>query len=235
MELNTVFQLLSLVKNRPHILTRTNKLLLTPDLFNYFLTGIMKTEYSIASTTQLLNANTRNWSNSILKGLGIPEEIFTEIVPCGTVIGTLSKEICNELDLEPVNVVAVASHDTQSTLVGVPTGEDDFVFLSSGTWSLFGTELDEPIINEKSELYNFTNEGGFQYKTSFLKNIIGLWLIQESRRQWIREGETYDFGELEQMASMAIPFKCFIDPDAKEFHSYGWRWHSKSYSMPDDS
>lgn len=217
MELNTVFQLLSLVKNRPHILERANKLLLTPDLFNYFLTGVMKTEYSIATTTQLLDANSKTWSNSILQGLGIPEKIFTEIVPCGTVIGTLSENICKELDLAPVNVVAVASHDTQSALVGVPTNEEDFVFLSSGTWSLFGTETNEPIINDKSEQYNFTNEGGFQYKTSFLKNIIGLWLIQESRRQWIREGETYDFGELEQMALNTKPFKCFIDPDSNEF------------------
>lgn len=217
MELNTVFQLLSLIKERPHILERADKLLLTPDLFNYFLTGKMKSEYSIASTTQLLNAKERKWSKKVIDALGIPERLFTEIVPTGTVIGKLSDQICEELDVEPVDVIAVASHDTQSALLSVPTQEDDFIFISSGTWSLFGTETEEPIINETSYKYNFTNEGGYEYKTSFLKNIIGLWLIQESRRQWIREGEEYGFGELEDMAREAKPFKCFIDPDAPEF------------------
>ncbi|NLJ89755.1 MAG: rhamnulokinase [Clostridiales bacterium] len=217
MELNTVFQLLSLIKERPHIIERADKLLLTPDLFNYFLTGKKKSEYSIASTTQILNGKTRTWSKKVMYTLGIPERLFTEIVPSGTVIGKLSDEICEELDIEPVDVIAVASHDTQSALLSVPTSEDDFIFISSGTWSLFGTETDEPIINETSFKYNFTNEGGYKYKTSFLKNIIGLWLIQESRRQWIREGEEYGFGELEDMARKAKPFKCFIDPDAPEF------------------
>lgn len=217
MELNTVFQLLSLIKERPHILERADKLLLTPDLFNYFLTGKMKSEYSIASTTQLLNAKERKWSKKVIDALGIPERLFTEIVPTGTVIGKLSDQICKELDVEPVDVIAVASHDTQSALLSVPTQEDDFIFISSGTWSLFGTETEEPIINETSYKYNFTNEGGYEYKTSFLKNIIGLWLIQESRRQWIREGQEYGFGELEDMAREAKPFKCFIDPDAPEF------------------
>ena len=129
----------------------------------------------------------------------------------------MSDQICEELDIEPVDVIAVASHDTQSALLSVPTQEDDFIFISSGTWSLFGTEIEEPIINETSFKYNFTNEGGYEYKTSFLKNIIGLWLIQESRRQWIREGQEYGFGELEDMAREAKPFKCFIDPDDPEF------------------
>ncbi len=221
MELNTAFQLLSLAKDRPHILKRADKLLLTPDLFNYLLTGKMKTEYSIASTTQLIDAKERNWSKKVIDSLGIPEKLFTQIVPCGTVIGKLSDEICKELELEPVDVVAVASHDTQSALLSVPTQEEDFIFISSGTWSLFGTEAEEPIINDLSYKYNFTNEGGYQNKVSFLKNIIGLWLIQESRRQWIREGEKYSFSELEDMAKTTKPFKCFVDPDAPEFVSAG--------------
>lgn len=221
MEINTAFQLLSLVKKRPHIIERANKLLLTPDLFNYFLTGKMKTEYSIASTTQLLNAKERKWSQSVITKLGIPERLFTDIVPSGSLIGKLSDEICEELDLEPVDVIAVASHDTQSALLSVPTEEEDFIFISSGTWSLFGTEVDDPIINDISYKHNFTNEGGYNNKISFLKNITGLWLIQESRRQWIREGDKYSFGQLEDMARQAKPFKCFIDPDGAEFATAG--------------
>jgi rhamnulokinase len=217
MELNTVFQLLSLKENRPEVLEKTDTLLLTPDLFAYFLTGIKSTEYSIASTTQLLDAKKRTWSKEVLDALGLPEGIFTKIVPCGTVIGQLSDEICEELGVPKVNVVSVASHDTQSALIAVPAKEKDFIFLSSGTWSLLGTELDAPVIDENSEKYNITNEGGCDYKTSFLKNIIGTWLIQESRRQWTREGKEYGFGELETMAKEVPVLQSFIDPDAPEF------------------
>ena len=217
MELNTVFQLLALKEKRPDVLERADKLLLTPDLFAYFLTGVKSTEYSIASTTQLLDAKERTWSKEVLEALGLPEKIFTDIVPCGTVIGQLSDEICEELGVDKVDVVSVASHDTQSALIAVPAKEKDFIFLSSGTWSLLGTELDAPIIDENSEKYNITNEGGCEYKASFLKNIIGTWLIQESRRQWISEGQEYGFGELETMAKQVPALQNFIDPDAPEF------------------
>lgn len=217
MELNTVFQLLALKENRPEVLERADKLLLTPDLFAYFLTGVKSTEYSIASTTQLMDAKERKWSKEVLDALGIPEKILTDIVPCGTVIGQLSDEICEELGVPKVDVVSVASHDTQSALIAVPTKDKDFIFLSCGTWSLLGTELDAPIINENSQKYNITNEGGCEYKTSFLKNIIGTWLIQESRRQWIREGQEYGFGELEAMAKEVPQLQSFIDPDDPVF------------------
>lgn len=217
MELNTAFQLFSLAENRPELLKRAKTLLLTPDLFNYFLTGEKKSEFSIVSTTQLMDAVKREWSDRVIDALGIPRNIFTEIVPCGTVIGKLEDRICEELGVEPVNVIAAAGHDTQSALVAVPTQKKDFIFISCGTWSLFGTELDEPIINDKSIAYNITNEGGYGNKVSFLKNIIGLWLVQESRRQWQREGKDYGFGELEKMAATAKPFRCFVDPDAPEF------------------
>lgn len=217
MEINTAFQLLSLALNRPELLKRADKLLLMPDLFNYFLTGVKAEEYSIASTTQLLDARAGVWSDRVMEALGLPRRIFADIVPCGTGIGTLSPEICEELGVDPVRVVAVAGHDTQSALVSVPARSDDFIFISCGTWSLFGTELAEPLIGPKSEEYNITNEGGYERKASFLKNIIGLWLIQESRRQWIREGEEFSFGELEKLADQAEPFFAFIDPDAPEF------------------
>lgn len=221
MEINTAFQLLSLVKNRPELLERADKMLLMPDLFSYFLTGEKKAERSIASTTQLFDQNTKDWSRETVKALGINEEILPEITESGSVIGTLSKELCEELDIKPIKVIAVCGHDTQSALVAAPANNNDFAFLSSGTWSLLGTELDEPIINEKSLALNVTNEQGYAGKTSFLKNIIGLWLIQESRRQWIREGMEYSFMELETLAKEAEPFKCFIDPDAPEFTPAG--------------
>ena len=221
MEINTAFQLLSLVRNRPDLLERADKMLLMPDLFSYFLTGEKKAERSIASTTQLFDQNTKDWSMETVKALGINEEILPEIIESGIVIGTLSEELCEELDIKPINVIAVCGHDTQSALAAAPAKEKDFAFLSSGTWSLLGTELDEPIINEKSLALNVTNEQGYGGKTSFLKNIIGLWLIQESRRQWIREGREYSFMELETLAKEAEPFKCFIDPDAPEFTPAG--------------
>lgn len=221
MEINTAFQLLSLVKNRPELLERADKMLMMPDLFSYFLTGEKKAERSIASTTQLFDQNTKDWSRETVKALGINEEILPEITESGSVIGTLSKELCEELDIKSIKVIAVCGHDTQSALVAAPANNNDFAFLSSGTWSLLGTELDEPIINEKSLALNVTNEQGYAGKTSFLKNIIGLWLIQESRRQWIREGMEYSFMELETLAKEAEPFKCFIDPDAPEFTPAG--------------
>ena len=217
MEINTAFQLLSLTEKRPELLDRASSLLLMPDLFHYYLCGQQVSEYSIASTTQLMDANQGTWSGEVIERLGIPGRLLPKIVPSGTRLGILKPEICQELGVDPMEVIAVAGHDTQSALVAVPAKEEDFIFISCGTWSLFGTELDKPVINELSERYNITNEGGYQGKTSFLKNIIGLWLIQESRRQWIREGREYSFGGLEEMARRAEPFRSLIDPDAPEF------------------
>lgn len=217
MEINTAFQLLSLVENRPELLERTDKLLLTPDLFNFMLTGKQAAEYSIASTTQLMDAKKGNWSPKVIKALGIPESIFAPIIPSGTKIGVLSDEICEELGIKKCDVIAVAGHDTQSALAAVPAREENFIFISCGTWSLMGTELDAPLINEKSDFYNITNEGGYGGRASFLKNITGLWLVQESRRQWIREGMEYSFGQLEEQSKETDAFLSFIDPDAPEF------------------
>lgn len=214
---NTVFQLYALVKKRPWLLERADKLLLTPDLFNYFLTGEKRAEYTMATTTQLMDARNQVWSDKIIDALQIPRKIFPDIVPSGTVVGHLSESICQELGAPPAKVIAVASHDTQSAVVAVPTQEKDFMFISCGTWSLFGTELEAPIIGEKSLECNVSNEGGYGNTTTLLKNIIGLWLVQESRRQWIREGQEYSFADLEQMAMKAEPFQSFIDPDAPEF------------------
>ena len=218
---NTIFQLYSLVQKRPWLLERAKTLLLTPDLFNYFLTGEKRAEYTMSTTTQLMDTRNKVWSDKIMDALSIPKEIFPEIVASGSIVGDLSKEICDELGIKPAKVVAVASHDTQSAVVAVPTQEDDFIFISCGTWSLFGTELKEPVIGKESYEFNVSNEGGYGGTYNFLKNIIGLWLAQESRRQWIREGKEYGFGELEQMAQKAEPFLSFIDPDSPEFNTTG--------------
>lgn len=221
MELNTLFQLISLKKQRPEMLERADKMLFMPDLFAYFLTGKMCSEYSIASTSQLIDINTRTWSKELLDAFGIKESLFAPLTEPGTVLGNLSKEICEECGVESVPVISVCGHDTQSAITAVPCESGDFAFLSSGTWSLFGTELQKPIVNETSLKINITNEGGFGGTTGFLKNIIGLWLIQESRRQWQREGKDYSYADLEKLALSEEPFKCFIDPDAPEFVPQG--------------
>ena len=221
MELNTVFQLMALKRQRPVLLERAKTLLFMPDLFNYLLTGEKKTEFTIASTSQLLDAQTGGWSKEVLRRLGLPSGILTPIVLPGETVGPLDPSICAELGLSPAQVVTVASHDTQSAVAAVPTQEKDFLFISCGTWSLFGTELEAPLINEASAAMNITNERGVEGTTTFLKNIIGRWLIQESRRQWQREGQDYSFAQLEKLALAAKPFQCFIDPDAPEFVPQG--------------
>jgi len=221
MELNTVFQLLSLAKNRPHILERADKLLFMPDLFGYMLTGKKTTEYSIATTSQLVDINTKSWSSEIFEKLGIPQDIMCDIVKSGTVLGELSDGVCEECGLDKINVISVCGHDTQSAITAVPCPDKQFAFISSGTWSLFGTELGEPIVNDKAFEINVTNEGGYGESTGFLKNIIGLWLIQESRRQFARDGKQYSYADLEREALAAKPFACFIDPDAPEFVPHG--------------
>ncbi len=221
MDFNTIFQLLSLKENRPYILEEADKLLFMPDLLNYMLSGVKSTEFSIATTSQMVDLKTNNWSEEILDTFGINKNLLTDIAPTGAVIGQLSDEICEELGVAKADIVSVAAHDTQSAITATPCEFDDFAFISCGTWSLFGTEVKEPIINKASKKLNVTNEGGYDYTTAFLKNICGLWLIQESRRQWIREGKEYSYAELEKLALECEPFKCFIDPDAPEFAPMG--------------
>ena len=170
---NTVFQLYSLVQKRPWLLERAKTLLLTPDLFNYFLTGEKKAEYTMATTTQLMDARNQVWSDRVVDALSIPKEILPEIVSSGTVVGSISEDICDELGIRPAKVIAVASHDTQSAVVAVPTDEEDFIFISCGTWSLFGTELKEPVIGKESFEFNVSNEGGYGDTFTFLKKAAG--------------------------------------------------------------
>ena len=217
MEFNTVFQLLAVKERDPELLERAESLLFMPDLLSYFLTGKKVSEYSIATTSGMVDIHTHGWSDEILTAFGYPKNLFCGLVKPGMVIGSLTEKLASELGVPQVPVIAVCGHDTQSAVTAVPTAEKDFAFISSGTWSLFGTEPEAPCAGERSRRCNFTNEGGFDYTVAFLKNICGLWLIQESRRQWRREGREFSFAELENAAMEAAPFKCFIDPDAPDF------------------
>ena len=220
MRINTIYQLYYLAKYRPELLAMTDKILFMPDLFAYFLTGAKRAEATIASTSNFLDPYNKTFNTALLERLGIPARVLPEIIQPGECYGMLSPELCREFDCEPIPVVAVCTHDTASAVAAAPT-EGDFVYISCGTWSLFGTELPAPVINEASAKIQYTNEGGYENTTRFLKNIMGLWLIQESRRQWIREGENVSFADLEREALAAEPFRCFIDCDAPEFETAG--------------
>ncbi len=217
MNLNTLFQLEAMVKNDSDTLSRAKTMLFMPDLFAYFLTGAKRAEYTIASTSQLLDPKTGNWAKEMLAELHIPTDMLPQMIETGETYGTLSPAICEELGCPAVPVIAVGTHDTASAVVAVPTQEDDFIYISCGTWSLFGTELQKPVINETSSRLNLTNEGGYGRTVRFLKNIMGLWLIQESRRQWIREGQDVSYADLEREAVAVKPFGSFIDPDDERF------------------
>ena len=217
MNINTLYQLMETKLNHPEIYDLVDKFILMPDLFGYLLTGKVYAESTMASTTQLLEPYTKEWNTELIDKLGLKQSMFPELVDSGTKIGQLKEEICEELGIEPKLVTAVSGHDTASAVAAVPAKSDSFVYISCGTWSLFGTELSEPCINEMSAELNIANETGYGKTTRFLKNIIGLWMIQETRRQFKREGKDYSYAEMERMAREAEPFKCFIDPDEPRF------------------
>ena len=219
---NTVFQLLSARLSDDVSLNNAKTMLFMPDLFNFFLTGEKRTEYTVASTSQMFDSQKHEWAYDMLKKLDIPTDIFADMIYPGEKVGTLKPELAEELGVEQIPVIAVASHDTGSAVASVPVvDQKDFIYISSGTWSLMGVELDEPRVTKEALEYNFTNEGGVNKTIRFLKNIMGLWLIQESRRQWEREGELLSFDELEKQANEAAPFESLIDPDYHEFQTPG--------------
>ena len=218
---NTLYQLMYLKLKEPEALENAETMLFIPDLFAYMLTGEKKAEMSIASTSNLLNPYTKDWDFELIEKLELPKSIFPPVIKSGEVIGYLTDEICQELGCKKVPVIAAPEHDTASAVAATPSDTDDFVYISCGTWSLFGTESKEPLISPQTAELNFTNEGGFKDTIRFLKNITGLWLIQESRRQWRREGEEVGFDTLEKEALANEPFKCFIDVDDPLFAPAG--------------
>jgi rhamnulokinase len=218
MNFNTIFQLYYLATRRRDMLDRAETMLHMPDLLNFFLTGNKVTEYSIASTGQMLNPFTGGWDLELIEKLNIPTKILNNIVDPGTKVGNLIPSICNELGANAVDVYAVAGHDTGSAVAAVPAkAGENYAYLSCGTWSLFGIEADKPIVNAKSLQYNYTNEGGYGRKIRFLKNISGLWLMQECRRQWAKEGENMSFKDIDKLTVKSESLKRFINPDYAPF------------------
>lgn len=214
---NSIYQLLSLVRSRDEILKICDRLLFMPDLFNFLLTGKKYSEYTIATTSQLLNAHTRKWDPIIFSALNLPIHIMAPILEPGQMIGKLAPELERETGLNNIQVVSVGSHDTASAIAAVPGHIPNWAYLSSGTWSLLGVEVEKPVISDLSFRYGFTNEGGIGGRIRLLRNIMGLWLLQRCRQKWIEEGEEYAYDELVKMAEEAKPFKCIIDPDHHSF------------------
>ena len=217
MPINTLYQLIADVEQNPDVLGIADQFLCIADYLHYLFSGVIKAEESLASTTQLYNPQIRQWSQPLIEAFRIPSRIFPEIVPSGTRIGSLLPAVSEEIDLPEVPVVATCSHDTGAAVAAVPAQGEGWAFLSSGTWSLIGIELPAPLINEQVRENNFTNEGGYGGTTRFLKNIVGLWLLQESRREWIRQGLTLSFNDLDRMAEESEPFRSLINPNSPRF------------------
>jgi rhamnulokinase len=207
---NTLYQLKYLQMKKPDLWKKVDKILLMPDLFAYFLTGAQFTEGTIASTGNLYDPYRQDWNDEIIDRMGFPRSVFPPILHAGQTYGMLSSEICEELGCDPVPVIAVATHDTASAVVACPAEEKDFVYLSCGTWSLFGTECSQPILSAEARQANFTNESGFGGTVRFLKNIMGLWLVQESRRHWERHGQDVRYEVLDRETIEAPAFQNFI-------------------------
>ncbi|MHC4441088.1 MAG: rhamnulokinase [Planctomycetota bacterium] len=222
MQFNSIFQLLAMRLGGSPILDIAETMLMMPDLFNFWFTGRKCCEFTDATTSQAYNPRTGGWATDMIEKMGIPTKIFTDIVQPGTVLGPLSDDVRDEMGIGNVPVIAPATHDTGAAVAAVPvTGDRGWIFISSGTWSLMGAEVKTPIIDQQSLKFNYTNEGGVDGTYRFLKNIMGLWLVQESRRTWQREGKEYSYSQLAEMAAKAKPFVAIIDPDDSSFIAPG--------------
>ncbi|MCB0166326.1 MAG: rhamnulokinase [Anaerolineae bacterium] len=209
--INTLYQLMSLDDRQAPDLRIAATFLTTPDLLNYWLTGTKVSEFTIASTTQLFNPRTGGWATELMAALGLPDHIFPEIVPAGTRLG----------DYEGIPVIAPACHDTGSAVAAVPVQTPNFAYISSGTWSLVGLEVDEPLINEAALAANLTNEGGVYGTFRLLKNVMGLWIVQQCRAAWAAAGQNYTYAELTQLARKATPLRSLIDVNDPVFLAPG--------------
>ena len=217
MEINSLYQLLAMKLGGDPTLDRAESLLMMPDLFNYWLTGVQACEFSDATTTQFYDPRQGDWARPMLERLGLPTHILQPITQPGTILGPLRAEIAEEAGLQDAPVIAPASHDTGSAVAAVPARGADFAYISSGTWSLMGIESDRPIITPDSLSFNFTNEGGVCGTFRVLKNIMGLWLVQECRRVWAQDGTELSYGELTDLAAAAPAFGPLVEPDSHEF------------------
>ncbi len=217
MRFNTLFQLLAMQRDRSPLLDVAETMLFIPDLFHFFFTGVKVNEFTDASTSQMLDPTTRQWAYGLVQRFGLPTRLLGTIVQPGTVLGPLRASVAAETGLTPAPVIAPASHDTGSAVAAVPAGSGTWAYISSGTWSLMGVELAKPLVSEAAMAYNFTNEGGVGGTVRFLKNIMGLWLVQECRRAWERAGTAFSYEDLTKLAEAAPPFVSLINPDETGF------------------
>ena len=225
---NTIYQLMALKKERPEVLEEAQSLLMIPDYLNYLLTGVVKQEYTNATTTGLVDAREKTWDMDLIRTLGLPGRLFTELSMPGTIVGQLKPEICSQVGFNST-VILPATHDTGSAFLAVPAKDDKAVYLSSGTWSLLGVENEDPVTSEASREQNFSNEGGAWYRFRYLKNIMGLWMIQSIRRElngveYVEghrsrhaDGRKWSFPDLIEEAKKAEGFSSVVDANDKSF------------------
>lgn len=217
MRFNTLFQLLALKRDRSPLLEMAETMLFIPDLFHYWLTGIKVNEYTDASTSQMLHPGTRTWARELIARFGLPDRILGTLVKPGTVLGPLRNTVVAQTGLSGVPVIAPATHDTAAAVAAVPARGGSWAYISSGTWSLMGAEIAEPLTSDRALEFNFTNEGGVGGTIRLLKNIMGLWLVQECRRAWERAGVEYSYDALMRLAESAPPFVSLVNPDDTSF------------------
>ncbi|MCI0643135.1 MAG: rhamnulokinase [Gemmataceae bacterium] len=217
MRFNSLFQLLALQRDRSPLLDMAQTLLFIPDLFHYWFTGIKANEYTDASTSQMIHPETRTWARELIAKFGLPDKILGTLVQPGTVLGPLRGVAASQTGLTGVPVIAPATHDTAAAVAAVPARGDSWAYISSGTWSLVGAEVKEPLTGDKALEFNFTNEGGVGGTIRLLKNVMGLWLVQECRRAWERAGVEYTYDALMRLAESAPPFVSLVNPDDTSF------------------
>lgn len=217
MSINTLYQLLDDAKRRPDVMALADHFLCIGDYFNYLLSGRAAAEESLASTTQLYDPRQRNWSQKLIGQFDLPKKVFPPIVPSATSLGPLIPTLADELKWPQTRVVATCSHDTGAAVAAVPAEGEDWAYLSSGTWSLLGIESPTPVITKESRSFNFTNEAGLGGTTRLLKNIVGLWIVQECRRTWQKEGQDYTYDDLARLAAEAEPLQSLIHPADARF------------------
>ncbi len=218
---NTLYQLAALKSSEPALLAAAHRLLMVGELFTYFLTGEAVGEFTNATTTQVYHPGTGAWHEPFFDALGLPIEIMPPVVQPGTQVGTLLPSVADEVGVRPISVVLPAVHDTGSAVAAVPAEGEDWAFISSGTWSLVGVEVPQAILTDESLGLNISNEGGVAGTFRHLKNVMGLWILQECRRAWEREGDPLDYAELTRLAKGAPPLRAHVDPDDPRFFQPG--------------
>ncbi len=220
MQFNTLFQLLAIQQDTPELFDRADSLLLMPDFFHWALCGSRAVEFTNGTTTQCMHPLQRDWARGLLEKFGLPTRIFPQVVPPGTELGALRPEVAERTGLRNVKVIAPPTHDTASAVAGVPTantGKANWAYLSSGTWSLMGAEVQQAVLSARALEINMTNEGGLDGTYRLLKNIMGLWLVQQCKRAFEARGKKYEYSELAQMAGQAPALRSLVDPDDTRF------------------